>query len=110
MEEQRPALFHCEFATEVASLTITTEELARMECLGLLVWATPSPDGVAQQAYIASRPKWRDDFVLAGPGDFLGALGIDSLGWEEMNDEEQEECAGELITITVPRVRQHRKA
>lgn len=92
------------------SLTITTEELARMECLGLLVWATPSPDGVAQQAYIASRPSYRDDFVLAAAEDFLDAKGIDSLGWEEMSEEEQEDCSDDLITITAPRMRQHRKA
>jgi hypothetical protein len=87
------------------ALMVTIEELARMENLGLVVWATPSPDGIAQQAYVASRPQWRDDFLLATPADFLAAQGYDSLGWDEMTEEARAQCAHDMITITVQRTR-----
>ena len=88
-------------------LTVIIEELARMEALGLVVWATPDPEGLAQEAYIAAHPQWRDDFLLATAGDFLAELGRDMLGWDEMSDEERDACREERVALTVSRRRRH---
>ena len=104
-----PRAFHAVFAGDGVTLTLTTEELGRMAGLGLSVWGTPNPEGIAQQAYVASRPQWREDFILATIEDCYAELGIDTLGWDELSEEERATCALDLLEITVPRAREPRR-
>ena len=88
------------------TITCTFEDLTTMEALGQALYATPTPDGEANQVYLASRPQWRDDFVLATDQDFDDAEGLEiTAGWQEMDDAALAEHAADTYTITVPRRR-----
>lgn len=87
------------------TLTCTVGEIANMEAGLYAVFATPTPDGLANQLYLGARPQFTYDFLLANAGDFLEAEGWETIDWDEMSDEEQEEQGKETITITVPRTR-----
>ena len=77
-----------------------------MDSLGWAVYATPTPQGVAAEVYIGAQPRFRDDFILARIEDFCEALGIDSLGWEEMSEGDLAHQRADEVTVTVQRTRQ----
>ena len=87
--------------TNTVTMTVTIGELLTMDGLGLKVWATPTPQGLANQIYISARPNFREDFVLATVHDFM-----DQEGWGMLDDEEDDEARAETIMVTVPRARQ----
>lgn len=91
--------------TEAGTVTLicTVGEVANMEAGLYSVYATPNTQGEANQVYLANRANFKYDFLLADADDFLAAEGWDTVGWDEMTDEEQEEQGKEEITIVVPR-------
>lgn len=82
-----------------------------MESLDLAIYATPTPDGDANQLYMSQRPQFTYDFLIADSADFLEEMGIDTLGWQEMTDAEQEALEEHTppCTITVPRHKRDRE-
>lgn len=93
--------------TDTVTITCTFEDLTMMASLGQALYATPTPQGDANQVYLASRPQYQYDFLLASEQDFDEAEGLDiTAGWQEMDDAELAEHAGDTYTITVPRRRQ----
>lgn len=88
-------------------LTVTFRELVDMESCGWSIYATPTPAGLANQVYIASQPRFRDDFLLATTQDFDDEAGYDIVGgWQEMEQDEIDAQAEEQYTCSVPRRRQ----
>lgn len=73
---------------ETCTITCTCGELIRMESLGMGIYATPTPQGDANQLYISARPNFKYDFLIATLEDFLAEEGIDTLGWQDMDQEE----------------------
>lgn len=92
-------------ATNIITLTCTADEIANMEAGLYAVFATPTPDGLANQLYLGARPHFKHDFLLANAGDFLEAEGWETIGWDEMSDEEQDAAEQEHLTITLSRMR-----
>jgi hypothetical protein len=88
-------------------ITCTFAELVKMDSLDHGIYATPTPDGLANQLYLSHQPHRRDDFLLATVEDFCEEEGWSSLGWEGMTDEELATAEAETdpITITVPRAK-----
>lgn len=87
-------------------LTVTFRELVDMESCGWSIYATPTTQGEASQAYIASQPRFRYDFLLASGQDFDDEAGYEIAGgWEEMSQDELEEQADETYPCTVPRTK-----
>lgn len=88
-------------------LEASFDELATWESNGLAVYGTPSADhAYAMQVYIGNRPNFLYDFVLATVQDFLEAEGLDTLGWQDMTEEELHEHASETLSCTVSRIKQ----
>ena len=93
-------------ADDTVTITCTFDDLTTMASLGQALYATPTPDGEANQVYQASRPQYTHDFLLASEQDFDEAEGYDiTAGWQEMDDAALAEHAGDTYTITVPRRR-----
>ena len=89
-------------------ITCTFLELVDMDSLAYAIYTTPTPQGEANQVYIGTKPHFRYDFLLANVEDFCQAAGWDSLGWEDMTEDEIEHQADDVIMITVPRTKQAR--
>jgi hypothetical protein len=87
-------------------ITCTFSELCFMQNLDQRVYATPTPEGLANQCYISSQPHFMYDFLLATVEDFCAAEGWTDLGWQEMSEENMDAVADETTTITVPRTQQ----
>jgi hypothetical protein len=88
-------------------VTCTFEDLVRM-ANGAILYATPTPDGLANQVYLASQPQWKYDFCLATLQGFNESEGYDiTAGWEGLDDLTAHE---DVYTLTVPRARQDREA
>ena len=95
---------HVEITESTVELVVCFGELCRWEQHDLAVYATPGTDPWrAEHVYVASRPAWRDDFLLATVQDFLDAEGIDSLGWQEMTKAEFEHAASDTMSCIVSR-------
>ena len=85
------------------TITCTVGEVANMEAGLYQVYATPTPQGLANQVYLSARAHFKYDFLLANADDFLEVEGWETVHWDEITDEEQEEQGKETITITLPR-------
>lgn len=92
------------------TLTATFDELATWESNGLAVYATPAADdhAYAVQIYVSSRPNFAYDYCIATVQDFEEAEGLDTLGWQEMSEEEYEEHKDETLSAIVPRTKTNR--
>ena len=90
-----------------AVVTCTGSDLLKMDALDLAIYATPTPQGEASQLYLGSRPNFQYDFLLADLEDFLQEMGLDTLGWQDLSQEEVEALEAEIgeVTITVPRTK-----
>lgn len=91
--------------TNTVTLTCTIEEIAMMEAGLYAAYATPTPAGVANQVYLSNRANFKYDFLLANADDFLEEEGIDTIDWNDMTLEEQDEVGRNTITIAVPATR-----
>ncbi len=95
-----------------AVVTCTGNDLITMDALDLAIYATPTPQGEASQLYLGSRPNFQDDFLLTDLEDFLVEMGLDTLGWQDLSQEEVEALEAEIgeVTVTVPRTPRDRDA
>ena len=87
---------------EHTTITITCifEELVRMDSNGLAIYAIPTMGGGVAACYMANRPAWQQDFLLATVENFCEEEGWTSLGWEEMAAEDLATSADDRISIT----------
>lgn len=72
--------------SKTITISASVDRLRTMIALDQDFYGTPE----AYKPYIASRPSWQDDVVLATPYDL-----IHSEGWDEISDCEQPDCNGD---------------
>ena len=91
---------------DTVTLVVTFDELIAMEACAMAIYATPTPDGEANQAYMSSQRFFMHDFVLATVEDFDDAVGYAITGgWQELAEAELNAQKNETFTCTVPRRR-----
>lgn len=88
------------------SITCTFGELCTWESCGIKIYAIPylNTHRVAE-IYAADQARFKYDWIVARPYDFYHAAGYDTLGWEDMSQEEYDAACenSETFTLEIPR-------
>jgi hypothetical protein len=86
---------------DTVTITCTFGDLIHMAAQGASLWATPTPQGKANQVYMGTYPNFTYDFCLVRLEDFDESEGYDiTAGWEDLDEGEDNPTE---YTITVPR-------
>jgi len=83
------------------TITCTFGELVIMDSNGQAIYAIPTMGGGIAACYMADRPAWQQDFLLATVENFAEEEGWTSLGWEEMSEDDIAAAADDRTSITL---------